>query len=135
MDDALDTMLDDHAFDQILVARIADEERRRDCEALVALIDQFGCVIIRLACAVAKEHGLATHLDGARFMNAVVKSGHSAEVLSDIAAAVSHDDPRAAWFLGEVEDHWKYSQASTVSSGSIEMQRILLSRSLLGGAK
>lgn len=38
---------------------------------------------LEAACAVAKEHGLATHLDGARFMNAVVKSGHSAEVLSE----------------------------------------------------
>jgi len=56
-------------------------------------------------------------------------------VLMDIAAEVSHDDPRAKWFLGEVEDHWRYSQASTVSSGSIEMQRILLSRALLAGAK
>jgi alkylation response protein AidB-like acyl-CoA dehydrogenase len=59
----------------------------------------------------------------------------SAEVLMDIAAEVSLDAPRAKWFLGEVEDHWKYSQASTVSSGSIEMQRILLSRALLAGAK
>lgn len=58
----------------------------------------------------------------------------SAEVLMDIAAAVSHDDQRAGWFLGEVDDHWKYSQASTVSSGSIEMQRILLSRALLAAA-
>ncbi|KWX67305.1 acyl-CoA dehydrogenase family protein [Mycobacterium sp. NAZ190054] len=56
----------------------------------------------------------------------------SAEVLMDIAAEVRHDDDRAAWFLGEVEDHWRYSQASTVSSGSIEMQRILLSRAMLG---
>ncbi|MGZ8819510.1 MAG: acyl-CoA dehydrogenase family protein, partial [Mycobacterium sp.] len=47
----------------------------------------------------------------------------------------AHDDPRSNWFLGEVEDHWKYSQASTVSSGSIEMQRILLSRTLLAAAK
>ena len=53
----------------------------------------------------------------------------------DIAAGVSHQDSRAAWFLGEVEDHWRYSQASTVSSGSIEMQRILLSRALLAAAK
>jgi alkylation response protein AidB-like acyl-CoA dehydrogenase len=30
-----------------------------------------------------------------------------------------------------VEDHWRYSQASTVASGSIEMQRILLARSML----
>jgi hypothetical protein len=36
-----------------------------------------------------------------------------------------------ALFRREVEDHWRYSQAATVSSGSIEMQRILLSRSML----
>jgi alkylation response protein AidB-like acyl-CoA dehydrogenase len=74
--------------------------------------------------------------DAAGYRIAVTKLDQdSAEVLSDIAAEVAHDDPRAAWFLGEVEDHWRYSQASTVSSGSIEMQRILLSRSLLAGAK
>ena len=59
----------------------------------------------------------------------------SAEVLMDLAAEVRHDEPRAAWFLAEVDDHWKYSQASTVSSGSIEMQRILLSRALLAAAR
>ena len=74
--------------------------------------------------------------DAAAYRIAVTKLDQdSAEVLMDIAAEVSHDDPRAAWFLGEVEDHWKYSQASTVSSGSIEMQRILLSRTLLAAAK
>jgi alkylation response protein AidB-like acyl-CoA dehydrogenase len=72
--------------------------------------------------------------DAAAYRIAVTKLDQdSAEVLMDIAAEVSHDDPRAKWFLGEVEDHWKYSQASTVSSGSIEMQRILLSRALLAG--
>ncbi|HKP39402.1 acyl-CoA dehydrogenase family protein [Mycobacterium sp.] len=74
--------------------------------------------------------------DAAAYRIAVTKLDQdSAEVLMDIAAEVSHDDPRAKWFLGEVEDHWKYSQASTVSSGSIEMQRILLSRSLLAAAR
>ncbi|NTY60666.1 acyl-CoA dehydrogenase family protein [Mycolicibacterium sphagni] len=74
--------------------------------------------------------------DAAAYRIAVTKLDQdSAEVLMDIAAAVSHDDPRARWFLDEVDDHWKYSQASTVSSGSIEMQRILLSRSLLAAAK
>ena len=54
--------------------------------------------------------------DAAAYRIAVTKLDQdSAEVLSDIAAEVSHDDPRAAWFLGEVEDHWRYSQASTVS--------------------
>lgn len=74
--------------------------------------------------------------DAAAYRIAVTKLDQdSAEVLTDIAAEVSHDDPDAGWFLGEVEDHWKYSQASTVSSGSIEMQRILLSRALLAVAK
>ncbi|HEX9831576.1 MAG TPA: acyl-CoA dehydrogenase family protein [Mycobacterium sp.] len=74
--------------------------------------------------------------DAAAYRIAVTKLDQdSAEVLMDIAAEVSHDDPRAAWFLGEVEDHWRYSQASTVSSGSIEMQRILLSRTLLAASK
>ena len=74
--------------------------------------------------------------DAAAYRIAVTKLDQdSAEVLMEIAAEVSHDDPRAKWFLGEVEDHWKYSQASTVSSGSIEMQRILLSRSLLAAAR
>jgi alkylation response protein AidB-like acyl-CoA dehydrogenase len=84
----------------------------------------------------AQSSGRITPGDAAAYRIAVTKLDQdSAEVLMDIAAEVSHDDPRAKWFLGEVEDHWRYSQASTVSSGSIEMQRILLSRALLAGAK
>ncbi|MBL8920511.1 MAG: low-specificity L-threonine aldolase [Myxococcaceae bacterium] len=37
---------------------------------------------LEAACAVAKQHGLATHLDGARLMNAVVKTGRSEAQLS-----------------------------------------------------
>jgi hypothetical protein len=33
-----------------------------------------------------------------------------------------------------VEDHHRYSVSATVASGSIEMQRILLSRALLAAA-
>ena len=72
--------------------------------------------------------------DAAAYRIAVTKLDQdSAEVLMDIAAEVSQDDPGGRWFLGEVEDHWKYSQASTVSSGSIEMQRILLVPRTAGG--
>lgn len=53
----------------------------------------------------------------------------SAEVLMEIVAEAPEED--TGLFRREVEDHWRYSQAATVSSGSIEMQRILLSRSLL----
>ncbi|WP_283613101.1 acyl-CoA dehydrogenase family protein [Mycolicibacterium poriferae] len=72
--------------------------------------------------------------DAAAYRIAVTKLDQdSAEVLMDVAAEVRRTDARAGWFLGEVEDHWRYSQASTVSSGSIEMQRILLSRAMLAG--
>ena len=39
-----------------------------------------------------------------------------------------------ALFKAAVEDHWRYSRTSTVASGSIEMQRILLARSLLAAS-
>ncbi|MGE2833709.1 acyl-CoA dehydrogenase family protein [Mycobacterium sp. SMC-4] len=82
----------------------------------------------------AQSSGRVNPGDAAAYRIAVTKLDQdSAEVLMDIAAEVEHDDPKAAWFLGEVDDHWRYSQASTVSSGSIEMQRILLSRALLKG--
>ena len=55
----------------------------------------------------------------------------SAEVLMDILGLASLAGADGAWFRGEVEDHLRYAQASTVASGSIEMQRILLARSLL----
>ncbi|BBZ36119.1 acyl-CoA dehydrogenase [Mycolicibacterium confluentis] len=58
----------------------------------------------------------------------------SAEVLMEIVAAADVTDPAVRRFREEVEDHWRYSQASTVSSGSIEMQRILLSRALLAAS-
>ncbi|MGB7357125.1 MAG: acyl-CoA dehydrogenase family protein [Mycobacterium sp.] len=85
-----------------------------------------------------QSSGRITPGDASAYRIAVTKLDQdSAEVLMDIAAEVGHDDHRARWFLGEVEDHWRYSQASTVSSGSIEMQRILLSRSMLaaGGGR
>ena len=72
--------------------------------------------------------------DAAAYRIAVTKLDQdSAEVLMELAAAIPADDSTAAqrYFRAEVEDHWRYSQASTVSSGSIEMQRILLSRAML----
>ena len=55
----------------------------------------------------------------------------SAEVLMDIAGAVALDGDEQRRFARAVEDHHRYSVAATVSSGSIEMQRILLARALL----
>ncbi|MCU1351705.1 MAG: acyl-CoA dehydrogenase domain protein, partial [Acidimicrobiales bacterium] len=55
----------------------------------------------------------------------------SAEVLMDIVGLASLDHDGGRRFTRAVEDHHRYSVSSTIASGSIEMQRILLSRSLL----
>ena len=58
-----------------------------------------------------------------------------AEVLMDLVEEEALG-PRSEveLFQRGVDDHWRYAQASTLASGSIEVQRILLSRSLLAGA-
>lgn len=72
--------------------------------------------------------------DAATYRIAVTQlDQEAAEVLMDIVGesavgADSEDD----LFIRAVEDHWRYAQASTVASGSIEMQRLLLARTLVG---
>ena len=74
--------------------------------------------------------------DAAGYRIAVTKLDQdSAEVLMEIVATVPRDDDASAYYRAEVEDHWRYSQSATVASGSIEMQRILMSRALLGGTR
>ncbi|MFD6399174.1 acyl-CoA dehydrogenase family protein [Nocardia sp. NPDC060249] len=59
----------------------------------------------------------------------------SAEVLVELAAYLDPADAdRGHRFRREAEEHWRYSQAATVASGSIEMQRILLARALLAAS-
>ena len=89
--------------------------------------------------------------DAAGYRIAVTKLDQdSAEVLMEITAALPRintvglprintaalprGDTATDYFRAEVEDHWRYSQASTVASGSIEMQRILLSRAMLAAS-
>jgi alkylation response protein AidB-like acyl-CoA dehydrogenase len=70
--------------------------------------------------------------DAAAYRIAVTRLDQdSAEVLIEMAGHPALAGPDGAWLRGEAEDHWRYSQASTVASGSIEMQRILLARDLL----
>ena len=56
---------------------------------------------------------------------------HSADVLIEIAGLFDATGDDAIYFKKEVHDHWRYAQASTVASGSTEVQRILLARSLI----
>ncbi|MCG5431090.1 acyl-CoA dehydrogenase family protein [Mycobacterium sp. MYCO198283] len=76
--------------------------------------------------------GQVTPADAAAYRIAVTRLDQdSAEVLMEIVAELPPGDRGGDHYRAEVEDHWRYSQAATVSSGSIEMQRILLSRAML----
>ena len=55
----------------------------------------------------------------------------SADVLTEIVGQARLDSDEGRRFRRDVEDHWTYSRASTVASGSIEVQRILLARTLV----
>ncbi|MEV5835063.1 acyl-CoA dehydrogenase family protein [Nocardia sp. NPDC052112] len=70
--------------------------------------------------------------DAAAYRIAVTRLDQdSAAVLSEIAAFAAADDRAQQRFRRAVDDHWRYANAATVASGSIEMQRILLARSML----
>jgi alkylation response protein AidB-like acyl-CoA dehydrogenase len=80
-----------------------------------------------------QDEGTVRPGDTAAYRIAVTRlDQESAEVLMEIVGAGVPAGAQGERFRQEVEDHWRYSVASTVASGSIEMQRILLSRSLLG---
>jgi alkylation response protein AidB-like acyl-CoA dehydrogenase len=82
-----------------------------------------------------QSQGQVQPSDAAAYRIAVTKLDQdAAEVLLDIVGESSVNTVEAAQFRRAVEDHWRYSQASTVASGSIEIQRILLSRSMLSSA-
>ncbi|MFG1924473.1 acyl-CoA dehydrogenase family protein [Cryptosporangium sp. NPDC048952] len=70
--------------------------------------------------------------DAAAYRIAVTRlDQESAEVLQEIVGAAPTVD---RIFRRAVEDHWRYSQAATVASGSIEIQRVLLARALLAAS-
>jgi alkylation response protein AidB-like acyl-CoA dehydrogenase len=83
-----------------------------------------------------QSQGQVRPADAAAYRIAVTRLDQdSAEVLMEIAAFAPARGEQARRFRDEAEDHWRYSQASTVASGSIEMQRILLARALLAPDK
>ncbi len=58
-----------------------------------------------------------------------------AEVLMSALDERSLDAGPDAPLHGAVDDHWRYAQAATVSSGTIEIQRLIVSKALLAGAR
>jgi alkylation response protein AidB-like acyl-CoA dehydrogenase len=59
-----------------------------------------------------------------------------AELLFQTIEARSLEAPGAdAPLGGAIEDHWRYAQAATVASGTVEIQRTIVSRALLGAGR
>lgn len=57
----------------------------------------------------------------------------TAEVLLEAAGARSLSVGQGSTLHGAIDDHWRYAQAATVSSGTIEVQRMLVAKAALGG--
>jgi alkylation response protein AidB-like acyl-CoA dehydrogenase len=78
-----------------------------------------------------QQTGRVTPGDAAAYRIAVTRLDQlSADVLMEIVGSAGLESDERQRFKRAVEDHWRYAQASTVASGSIEVQRILLARSL-----
>ncbi|MGK8503065.1 acyl-CoA dehydrogenase family protein [Nocardia asiatica] len=76
--------------------------------------------------------GRVAPADAAAYRIAVTRlDQESASVLAELAAYVGTREETQRRFRRAVDDHWRYANAATVASGSIEMQQILLARSLL----
>lgn len=81
-----------------------------------------------------QNEGRISPSDAATYRIAVTRLDQdSATVLAEIATAAPDDEPGRR-YRRAIADHWRYAQASTVASGSIEMQRILLARKMLEAA-
>jgi alkylation response protein AidB-like acyl-CoA dehydrogenase len=82
-----------------------------------------------------QEAGRVRPGDAAAYRIAVTRlDQESAEVLSEMAEAAPATTEDGRRFRAAVDDHWRYSRSATVASGSIEMQRILLARTLLAAS-
>ncbi len=55
-----------------------------------------------------------------------------AELLFEVLGPAALDTGPEAKLSGAIEDHWRYAQAATVASGTIEVQRMLVAREVLG---
>ncbi len=55
-----------------------------------------------------------------------------AEVLCQAVEERALDAGPTAPLYGAIEDHWRYAQAATVASGTIEVQRMIVAKALLG---
>ena len=151
VDRGWDIVTDVLAFERVGIARYARCERLLQWapqalgeawkELPPALVDRWAMALVhtRQARLMAykvvghQEQGGLDPADAASYRIAVTTLDQEvAEVLMDIAGAGGLGTPDTSrLFERAVEDHWRYAQASTVASGTLEMQQQLLAKALV----
>jgi alkylation response protein AidB-like acyl-CoA dehydrogenase len=97
-----------------------------------ALIDLRTAQLLAFS-AVAREDGVDSSEAAIARIVTTTCDQVVAELLFDAVGSAALDPGSEAIAHGGIEDHWRYAQASTVASGTIEVQRMIVARGLLGG--
>jgi alkylation response protein AidB-like acyl-CoA dehydrogenase len=101
-----------------------------------AMVDVRVARLLAYAAVGAQEDGEPDDAIASLARIATTKTDQSvAEVLLEAAGPDGLQGGRDAFLHGAVDDHWRYAQAATVSSGTIEVQRMLVARAALGGRR
>lgn len=142
------------AFERIGIARYARCDRLldmvhadldRDITKLPAgLQSRFVQALVKTRIARLLAYRALHKMESGDVLGAIVSIARIAVTINDQETAdVLAEAVGARWLAGRatvaddhlaaaVDDHWRYSRTSTVASGTLEMQKILVSRSLWG---
>jgi alkylation response protein AidB-like acyl-CoA dehydrogenase len=99
-----------------------------------AMIDVRVARLLAYTAVAQQEHGQPDDATASIARIAATSTDQSvAELLMEAAGPDGLEGDRQAVLHGAIDDHWRYAQAATVASGTIEVQRMLVARSVLGG--
>ena len=99
-----------------------------------AMIDVRVARLLAYTAIAQQEHGQPDDATASLARIATTRTDQSvAELLMEAAGPDALEGDRNAVLHGAIDDHWRYAQAATVASGTIEVQRMLVARSVLGG--
>ena len=99
-----------------------------------AMIDVRVARLLAYTAVAQQEHGQPDDATASIARIATTSTDQSvAELLMDAVGPAGLEGDRHAVLHGAIDDHWRYAQAATVASGTIEVQRMLVARSVLGG--
>jgi alkylation response protein AidB-like acyl-CoA dehydrogenase len=99
-----------------------------------AVIDVRVARLLAYQAVAAQERGVPDDATASIARIAATRCDQSvAELLMEAVGPAGLEGGRNAVLHGAIDDHWRYAQAATVASGTIEVQRMLVARAVLGG--